>query len=168
MSANSIIWNENKNHFALVCDEVTYILKCNNSIIEKYIEDNEGKKSIDEGCLDAFETYCEINDKVVGGIFLDEVFIYVNNKNKLNYAIEEKIFSITTLNNNYLLLGYLSSTNRIYMMDKSYNIISYGFPVSFINYQMSILKKDYANAKKVIINQLFNKPTFKNADLSFL
>ena len=73
----------------------------------------------------------------------------MNNKNKLNYAIEDKIFSITTLNGNYLLLGYLSSLNRIYLMDKSHNVISYSFPLSFINYQMKILKGDIEGAKKV-------------------
>ena len=80
---------------------------------------------------------------------MDEVFVFVNNKNKLNYAIEEKIFSITTLNNNYLLLGYLASTPRVYLMDKSYNLVSYAFPASFVNYQMAILKKDFQSADKV-------------------
>jgi coatomer subunit beta' len=74
----------------------------------------------------------------------------VNNKSKLNYAIEDKVFSITTLNSNYLLLGYLASTNRIYLMDKSYNLISYSFPASFVNYQMAILKKNFQSADKVI------------------
>jgi len=146
---NNIIWNENKNSFALVCDDITYILKCNNQIIGKYIEENEGKTAADEGCAEGFEAYCEINDKVIGGFFLDEVFVYVNNKNKLNYAIEDKIFSITTLNNNYLLLGYLASSNKIYLMDKSYNLISYSFPASFVNYQMAILKKEFQKAEKV-------------------
>lgn len=81
---------------------------------------------------------------------MDEVFVYVNSKNKLNYAIEDKVFSITTLNNNYLLLGYLAGTNRIYLMDKSYNLISYSFPASFVNYQMAILKHDFQTAEKVI------------------
>jgi len=46
-------------------------------------------------------------------------------------------------------LGYLASTNRLYLMDKSYNLISYSFPASFINYQMAVLKKDFLNADKV-------------------
>ena len=124
-------------------------MKCNNWIIEKYIEENEGKINIEEGCVDGFETFYEINDKVISGFFIDEVFIYVNNKNKLNYTIEDKNFSITSLNSNYMLLGYLTTTNRIYLMDKSYNIISYGFPLCFVNYQMAILKKDFPTAKKV-------------------
>jgi len=35
-------------------------------------------------------------------------------------------------------------------MDKQYNLISYGFPASFVNYQMAILKKEFSNAEKVI------------------
>jgi hypothetical protein len=34
-------------------------------------------------------------------------------------------------------------------MDKSHNVISYSFPISFINYQMKILKGDLNEAKKV-------------------
>lgn len=133
----------------MICDDQIYILKCNNEIIEKYIEENEGKLQVDEGCEEGFEAVCEINDVATGGFFIDNIFIYVNNKNKLNYAIEDKIFSITTLNSNYLLLGYLSSLNRIYLMDKSHNVISYSFPISFINYQIKILKGDLNAAKKV-------------------
>ena len=35
-------------------------------------------------------------------------------------------------------------------MDKSHNVISYSLPISFINYQMKILKGDVNEAKKVI------------------
>jgi coatomer subunit beta' len=73
----------------------------------------------------------------------------VNNKNKLNYSIDGKIFSITTLTANYLLLGYLASSNKIYLINKAFNIISYSFPISFVNYQMKILKGDFVGAKKV-------------------
>ena len=92
---------------------------------------------------------CEVNDSATGGFFIDEVFIFVNSKGKLNYAIEDKIFPITTLNGNFMILGYLNSTNRIYLMDKSYNVISFSFPISFVNYQMRIIKGDFEGAKKV-------------------
>lgn len=96
----------------------------------------------------------EINDKISNAIFIDEVFIFLNNKNKINYAIEDKIFSITTLNNNYSLLGYLSSINRILLMNKSFQLISYNFPLSFINYQVAILKRDFQSAEKVELSYL--------------
>jgi len=42
----------------------------------------------------------EINDKIVSGIWLEEVFIFINHKNKINYSIENQIFPISTLNKN--------------------------------------------------------------------
>ena len=73
----------------------------------------------------------------------------MNTKNKINYAIEDKIFPITTLNNNYSLLGYLPSINKILLINKSFQLVSYNFPQSFINYQVAILKKDFETASKV-------------------
>ena len=70
-------------------------------------------------------------------------------KNKVNYAINEKIFPITTLSSNYYLLGYLQATHRIYLMNKSNQLISYKFPYSFIQYQIAILERDLEKASKI-------------------
>jgi coatomer subunit beta' len=151
VTPTQVIWNENKRTLALICEDITYILNAYIEKIEKYIEDvTEGGVDVDEeGCQDAFEPRFEINDKIVNGLFIDDVFIYINTKNKINYAIDDKIFSITTLNSNYSLLGYLPSTNKIYLMNKSFNLISYTFPLSFVSYQMAILKGNYEQAEKV-------------------
>ena len=148
---NSIVWSDSKKSLALICDDVTYILKVFPEKIHQYIEDNENNGNIDEeGCVDGFDIIYEINDKIVNAIFIDEILIFLNTKNKINYAIEDKVFSITTLNNNYSLLGYLPSINKILLMNKSFQLISYNFPQSFINYQVAILKKDFETASKVI------------------
>lgn len=56
---------------------------------------------------------------------------------------------------NYYLLGYYQPVNKIYLMDKAFRLISYTLPLSFVNYQMAILKKDYERADKVnILNNL--------------
>jgi coatomer subunit beta' len=146
---NQIVWNENKKSMALICDDVTYILKVFPEKVNQYIEENENSNNDDEGCIDGFDAAFEINDKIINAIFNDEVFIFLNSKNKINYAIEDKIFSITTLNNNFSLLGYLNSLNRLFLMNKQFQLITYSFPLSFISYQMAILKKDFEAANKV-------------------
>lgn len=147
----NVVWSDNKKQVALMCDDVTYILKAFPNVIDKYIEDSENENNSDEeGCEEAFEAYFEINDRISNGLFIDDVFIYVNNKNKINYALEDKIFSITTLNSNYSLQGYLPSSNKIYLMNKGFQLISYTFPQSFVNYQMAILKKDFNSAEKIL------------------
>jgi coatomer subunit beta' len=148
VSPNEIIWSDNKKFVALLCDDITYILNAFPEKIDEYLENSPDLES-EEGCNEAFEPYYEVNDKIVNGFFIDEVFVFVNSKNKLNYAIEEKIFSITTLNANFSLLGYLQSANKIFLMNKQFNLISYTFPLSFVNYQMAILKKEFELAEKV-------------------
>lgn len=125
--------------------------------INAFIETNEESNSDEDGCDEGFEASSEINENVVSGFFLDEVFVYMNNKNKINYAIEDKTFNITTLDSNYFLLGYLQSFNKIYLMNKNFSLISYTFPLSFVNYQMAILKKQFEQAGKVIFVELLKQ-----------
>jgi coatomer subunit beta' len=152
VSPHTLVWSENKKNLALICDDVTYILRAFPDRIEKFIEDNDTADvdPDDGGCETAFEGFYEINERVMNGFFIDEVFIFVNNKNKINYALEDRIFSITTLNSNYSLQGYLASLNKIFLMNKSFNLIAYTFPLSFVNYQTAILKRDFANAEKIL------------------
>ena len=146
-----IIWNEEKTLVALICSDGTYILKVNFTAIEEYIDKmvDGNTKGDESGCEDSFEIDYDINESIITGFFINEVFVYQNMKNKVNYAINEKIFPITTLSTNYYLLGYLQVTNRIYLMNKSNQLISYKFPYSFIQYQIAILEKDFEKANKL-------------------
>jgi uncharacterized protein YsxB (DUF464 family) len=144
-----VIWSENKKYVALVCDDVTYILRSFINNINEYLEHHEENDPEEEGCENAFEAFFEINDNILSGFFIDDIFVYLNNKNKINYGIEEKIFNITTLDSNYYLLGYLQNVNKIYFMNKNFKLISYTFPLSFVNYQMAILRQQFDQARKV-------------------
>ena len=64
--------------------------------------------------------------------------------------MNEKIFSITTLSNKFYLLGYLQSKERIYLINKNFELISYALPLSFINYQIAIQEKDFEKAEKIL------------------
>jgi len=154
ISPINVIWSDDKKFVSLICEEVTYVLQCNEKDIEDYIEkvvnsNEEAEEDFEDGCESAFEVYLEIKENIVSGLWYENVFIYLNNKNKLNYTIKDQIFSITTLNGNYYLLGFYTNSNRLYFMSKTFQLISYYFPISFINYQSNILKEDYDTAEKV-------------------
>ncbi len=144
---NKIIWNEKKSSVALLCDDVTYILEVNYNKIEEYIEKviDDGE-SDENGCEEAFGESYDIDEKIINGFYIDNVFVYQTGKNKINYCINEKIFNITTLSSNYYILGYLEATSKIYLMNKSFQLISYSLPYSFIMYQIAILSKKYDKA----------------------
>ncbi len=148
-SIKDIIWNENKTKVALVSDEVTFILNFNNKEVEKYIEvitNEEDQVENDDGCEEAFDPVHEINETIISGLWYDEVFIYHTSKNKLNYLIDTQSFSITTLNSTYTMLGFYQASGKIFFMTKSFQLMGVNFPISFINYQGLIIKKDYEKA----------------------
>ena len=46
-------------------------------------------------------------------------------------------------------MGYLSNLNRIFLINKNFELISYIFPQSFVNYQIAILQNNLKEADKV-------------------
>lgn len=94
-----VYWNEKIQRLALVCDDDTYILKVNQEKIHEYIDKvSEGSQQEEDGCEEGFDLVFQIQDKITSGVWLEDVFIYVNNKNKISYNISDKIFPITALN----------------------------------------------------------------------
>ena len=49
-------------------------------------------------------------------------------------------------------MGYLSNLNRIFLISKNFELISYTFPQSFVNYQIAILQNNFKEADKVGFN----------------
>lgn len=48
------------------------------------------------------------------------------------------------------LLGYIPQSNRLYLVDKSLNIVSYSLHLTVINYQTAVLKGDLDEANKIL------------------
>ncbi len=48
------------------------------------------------------------------------------------------------------LLGYIPRDNRLYLLDKSLNVVSYSLHLSIINYQTAILRGDLDTASKIL------------------
>jgi len=47
------------------------------------------------------------------------------------------------------LLGYVAKQSRVFLTDKSLNIVSYRLDISIVNYQTAILRGDFAFAEKI-------------------
>lgn len=150
--ATNIMWSESRNFLSILCEETTYILKLNSNKVNDFIEKVNSQESgeFEEGCEDSFEMIFEIKDVIVSGLWFEDVFIFINNKNKLCYSIENQIFPIMNILPNYFLLGYYQNANRLLFMSKNFNLISYFFPISFVYYQASILKKNFVEADKFL------------------
>ena len=66
----------------------------------------------------------------------------------INYLIGNKILKLATADKKYFILGYDAKQNRLYLADKSLNIVSYTLLLALIIYQSAILNDDMHGAKE--------------------
>ena len=84
-----------------------------------------------EGFEEAFEPINDLTEQVNSGIWISSVFFFTTTSGKIAYTINGKVFSIDTEKKAFII-GYINQQNRLYLIDKHLNIISYE-----VNYQVS-------------------------------
>ena len=85
----------------------------------------------------------EINESVKTGLWVGDCFIYTNSLNRLNYYVGGEICTISHLDRQMYLLGYIPNDNRIYLGDKELNIVSFSLLLSVLEYQTAVMRKDF-------------------------
>eukprot|EP00484_Ammonia_sp_Unknown_P017182 CAMPEP_0197027770 /NCGR_PEP_ID=MMETSP1384-20130603/7644_1 /TAXON_ID=29189 /ORGANISM="Ammonia sp." /LENGTH=938 /DNA_ID=CAMNT_0042456673 /DNA_START=31 /DNA_END=2847 /DNA_ORIENTATION=+ len=162
VSPNNIYWTPDGSSVAMVCADNYYILRYNEEIVDKYLSNNI---SIEEhGIETAFDLEQDINEVVTSGCYNNDVFIYTNANQRLNYYIGGQVITLVHLDRDrtFYVLGYIQKANRVYLIDKQHNIISYQLLRYVLAYQAAIVKDDLRTAnllieKKKIEPKYFNK-----------
>jgi coatomer subunit beta' len=93
-----------------------FILRYNKDIVARMID--SGIEAGDEGIEDAFELLSETNERVRTAQWAGDCFVYTNAANRLNYCVGGEIFTISHLDRQMYLLGYVPQHNRLYLADK--------------------------------------------------
>jgi coatomer subunit beta' len=94
-----------------------------------------GGDADEDGIEDAFTFLEEFNETINSGVWIsNDCFVFVNNKGSISYLIGNKILKLTNTDKKYFILGYDGKQNRLYLIDKALNIVSYSLLLSLINY----------------------------------
>jgi len=145
----AIYWSETGDLVSICCESSFYILKYNKDAVSQGLE--QGATSEEEGAEAAFEVLHEIGERVRTAIWVDDCFIYTNANSRLNYCVGGQIVTISHLDRQMYLLGYLPRDNRLYLIDKGLNVVSYSLHQSIINYQTAVIRGDMETAAKHLI-----------------
>ena len=81
--------------------------------------------SAEEGVEGAFELVHELNDQVKTGEWVGDCFLYTNNSNRLNYFVGGETMTLCHLDQEMYMLGYLPKEDRVLLIDKALNVVSY-------------------------------------------
>ena len=81
-------------------------------------------------------------------------------KGHIYYMIGQKTMKMVNADRKQYILGYDGKQNRLYMIDKNFNVSSYSLLLSVVNYQSAILNEDIHGAElyfKDIPDTYYNK-----------
>eukprot|EP00794_Sanderia_malayensis_P015194 gene15194-16762_t len=145
----SLYWSDSGELCCIATEDSFYILKYNQNAVNAAMENKDENVTAD-GIEDAFEPLSEIEEVVKTGVWVGDCFIYTNSVNRLNYFVGGEIVTVSHLDRDMYLLGYIPKDNRLYLADKELNVISYSLLLSVLEYQTAVMRKDFDTAKEVL------------------
>lgn len=148
ITPKQLYWSENGELLCIACEDSFYVLQYNPEAFERGRQDPE--LMTEDGVEDAFTVLNEINEVAKTGCWVGDCFIYTNSLNRLNYYVGGEICTISHLDRQMYLLGYIPNDNRLYLGDKELNIVSFSLLLSVLEYQTAVMRKDFETADKVL------------------
>eukprot|EP00591_Stephanopyxis_turris_P006839 CAMPEP_0195518382 /NCGR_PEP_ID=MMETSP0794_2-20130614/12763_1 /TAXON_ID=515487 /ORGANISM="Stephanopyxis turris, Strain CCMP 815" /LENGTH=947 /DNA_ID=CAMNT_0040647331 /DNA_START=62 /DNA_END=2905 /DNA_ORIENTATION=+ len=149
-----VYWSEAGNMVLLACEDSAFVLSHNASITASALA--LGKVSPEEGVDGSFELLYEINDTVSSGKWVGDCFLYCNSTGKLNYSVGGQIQNLVHLETNtggntmHTIIGYLAKEDRVYLVDKALNVITYRVMLAVLQYQTAVMRGDFDTANELL------------------
>ncbi len=111
---NDIYWNKDK-----------FVLKGKNQFF--FLEYNPSENEQPEEDENVFNLYCDFNEQIYSGFWLNEIFFFTDESNKFKLLICDKTFLVCNLKDNKLIMDYLKNHQKFFFFDKAGKITTYAF-----------------------------------------
>eukprot|EP00039_Didymoeca_costata_P000221 m.44624 g.44624 ORF g.44624 m.44624 type:complete len:899 (+) comp10127_c0_seq1:120-2816(+) len=145
---NLVYWSVNGDRVAVGTDDSFFVLSYKPDAVAEALA--SGEPLDDEGVEEAFDVDGEVEENIKTGQWVGDCFIYTNNGNRLNYYVGGEIVTISHLDRPMYLLGYLESTERLYLCDKDVIVVSYKLQQSVLEYQTAVMRGDLEQADALL------------------
>ena len=149
-----VYWSDGGSMVLLACEDSAYVLSYNSVVAQQAIA--MGQISVEDGIAGTFELLYEIGDTITSGKWVGDCFIYVNSGGRLNYSVGGQIETLVHLETStggqaqHTILGYLAKEDRVYLIDKTLNIISYKVMLAVLQYQTAVMRGDFDAANELL------------------
>ena len=148
VAPTQVLWNETKDSLVLICSDSYYVLKYNREAVAAAL--SAGGVNPAEGIDGSFELESTITEKVRTGQWVGDCFLYTNGSGKLNYYVGGEVMTMCHLNVPMYLLGYVPKEDRVFLIDKAYNVVSYKLLLSVLSYQTAVVRRDFITANAIL------------------
>jgi len=146
VSAKALTWNESGDLVAITSEDAFYVLR----YVKEAAVGVDPASQGEEGVEAAFELQHEVSDKVQGGVWVGDCFVYTNANNRLNYYVGGEVITLAHLDRRMYVLGYLAKEGRVFLMDKTGTLTSYGLCLAVLEYQTVVVRRDFAAANRIL------------------
>ncbi|KAJ5273106.1 hypothetical protein N7478_008231 [Penicillium angulare] len=143
----SVHWSESGELVTLACEDAFYVLRYSKDAFREGMDNGEADE---DGVEAAVELVASINETVVSATWVGDIFNYVNSANRMNYLVGDQTYSISHFDQPAYILGYLPRDGRIYLVDKSLSVTSFGLSLSMVEYQTVVLRGDMEAAADLL------------------
>ncbi|KAL9183551.1 hypothetical protein ACHAXT_004407 [Thalassiosira profunda] len=154
VAPKEVYWSDSGNLVLIATEDSAYVLSYNAAAVASAVA--MGQVSPDDGVDGSFDLLFEINDTITSGEWVGDCFIYCNNAGRLNYSVGGKIQTLVHLDTNssgatmHSVLGYLAKEDRVYLVDKGLNIVSYRVMMAVLQYQTAVMRGDFDAANELL------------------
>lgn len=139
VAAHNVVWSDSADMAAIVCADHCYLLRYNREAVERAVEARGGRIG-DDGVDESFTVLHEFADKVVTCKWAGECFLYTTGSGRLNYVVGGEVALLAHMDRPQYLLGYLPSENRVYLVDRDYQIVSYALLLAVLQFKTAIAR----------------------------
>lgn len=148
VEAKVVYWSETSKKVAICASDSLYILQYNESTVQQYLSTSEFLP--EDGLEEAFDFCDDINEKVTSGMWIGDCFVFVSANNRISYVVGGQIYQVAISERPLYLVGYLVKENRLVLIDKDANVLTYALSMTVIDYETAILKGDIAKAESLV------------------
>ncbi|CCD26657.1 coatomer subunit beta' NDAI_0I00880 [Naumovozyma dairenensis CBS 421] len=133
----------------------SYSLMFNKEIYETALQNNT--VDAEEGVVDAFEVIDELDENIISGKWVGDVFIYTTSSNRLNYFVGGKTYNLNHYTKEMYLLGYMARDNSVYLADREIHIYSHKVSLEVLEFQTLALRGELEEAMTSVLPNLKDK-----------
>jgi len=148
VAPESIFWSQDGEHVVLACSDSFFVLRCDLASIADAFAN--GRASPEDGVEAAFTLLHEIGEKVQSGQWVGGCFLYTNSANRLNYYVGGEVMTLSHLDRQMFLMGFVAKENRVFLIDKNRTIVSYELLESVLQYQTAVVRQDFDLANNLL------------------
>lgn len=148
VTARNIYWNDNGDMLVVACEDQYFILKYDAELVATAMSTNSIDK--ENGVEGAFELEYSMTDKIRTGQWVGDCFLFTNGTGRLNYFVGGQVMTLCHMDHPMYLLGFVPKEDRVFLIDKAYNVISHKALLSVLNYQTAVVRKDFDTANTIL------------------